>query len=84
MGSHIHPHPSPVGMLVPSSARSTGHWSSDLPLGASSEGPRERSPVLGDVELLEGFPVAEMAGMSHSCPLAHGSACVPWYNLAFA
>lgn len=62
MGSHTHPHPSRVGMLVPHSARSTGHWSSDLPLGASSEGPRERPPVLCSVELVERFPVGEMAG----------------------
>lgn len=59
MGSHTHPHPSRVGMLGPRSARSTGHWSSDLPLGASSEGPRERPPVQGSVEE---FPVVEMAG----------------------
>lgn len=62
MGSHTHPHPSSGGMLVPRSARSTGHWSSDLPLGTSSEGPRKRPPVLGGVELMEEFPAVEMAG----------------------
>lgn len=50
------PHPSRVGMLVPRSALVTGVTSLWEPQV------RERSPVLGYVELMEGFPVAEVAG----------------------
>lgn len=58
MGSHIPPIPAGWGCWshVQPGALVTGVnslWEPQV---------RERSPVLGDVELMEGFPVAEVAG----------------------